>query len=172
MGYNWQYTKNHAARLAYETLFFGFAKQATNGYYDLSGTLNGPVSTMLPPTAAIAGTVLGGYFSPSSFFLNDVRLDLRGNFMDRLLEYKAYGSIGIQHFNGGLPGEKSPTSAAYNVGGQLTANITDSISLYGLADYLSTGGIFDRLRVGGGLIYRPDFHPLMPMFGNKVSSAN
>ncbi|MCS6267681.1 MAG: BCSC C-terminal domain-containing protein [Vampirovibrio sp.] len=172
LGYNWQYTKNHAARLAYETLFFGFAKQATNGYYDLSGTLNGPVSTMLPPTAAIAGTVLGGYFSPSSFFLNDVRLDLRGNFMDRLLEYKAYGSIGVQHFNGGLPGEKSPTSAAYNVGGQLTANITDSISLYGLADYLSTGGIFDRLRVGGGLIYRPDFHPLMPMFGNKVSSAN
>ena len=172
LGYNWQYTKNHAARLAYETLFFGFAKQATNGFYDTTGTLNGPVSTLLPPTLANADTVFGGYFSPSSFFLNDIRLDLRGNFMDRLLEYKAYGSIGVQHFNGGLPGEKSPTSAAYNVGGQLTANITDSVSLYALADYLSTGGIFDRLRVGGGLIYRPDFRPLMPVFGNKVSSAN
>jgi tetratricopeptide (TPR) repeat protein len=172
LGYNWQYTKNHAARIAYETLFFGFAKQATNGFYDTTGTLNGPVSTLLPPTLANAGTVFGGYFSPSSFFLNDIRLDLRGNFMDRLLEYKAYGSIGVQRFNGGLPGDKSPTSAAYNVGGQLTANITDSVSLYALADYLSTGGIFDRLRVGGGLIYRPDFHPLMPVFGNKVSSAN
>jgi Flp pilus assembly protein TadD len=172
LGYNWQYTKNHAARLAYEALFFGFAKQATNGYYDTTGSLNGPVSTLLPPTLANAGTVLGGYFSPSSFILNDIRLDMRGNFMDRLLEYKAYGSIGVQHFNGGLPGDKSPTSAAYNVGGQLTANITDSISIYALADYFSSGGIFDRTRFGGGLIFRPDFHPLMPVFGNKVSSAH
>lgn len=170
IGYNWQYAKNHAARLAYETLFFGFAKQATNGYYDLTGTINSPVVSMLPSVAANPGTVYGGYFSPSSFFLNDIRLDLRGNFFDRLLEYKAYGSIGIQHYNGGLPGDKSPTSAAYNVGGQLTANITDSVSLYALADYLSTGGIFDRLRVGGGLIYRPEFHPLMPVFGRKVSA--
>jgi hypothetical protein len=44
-----------------------------------------------------------------------------------LLNFQLSLFIPILRLNGGLPSEKSPTSAAYNVGGQLTANITDSI---------------------------------------------
>jgi predicted Zn-dependent protease len=169
LGYNWQYAENHAVRVAYESMFMGFAKNATLGYYNQLGS-GAPqvVATMSPVVAAPPGYVLGGYFSPDTFFLNDIRADFRGNFFDNFLEYKVGGSIGVQNFNPGVPGGQSVTGAAYSANGQLTANLTDAISLYGAVDYLDTAGIFSRWRFGGGLIYRPAIRAMMPVIGEKV----
>lgn len=170
IGYNWQYAQNHALRVAYETLFFGYAKNATLGYYNQFTNLPVIVSQQVPLQQAPDGYILGGYFSPDTFFLNDVRLDLRGSCINKFLEYKIGGSIGVQNFNPGIPGEKNVTGAAYSANAQLTANLTDAISLYGAVDYLDTGGVFSRWRLGGGLIYRPAIRGMMPVIGQKASS--
>jgi thioredoxin-like negative regulator of GroEL len=167
LGYNWQYTKNHALRLAYESLFFGYAKNATFGYYNQYTTNPQLVLTQNPLVASPAGYVLGGYFSPDTFFLNDIRADLRGSFFDKFLEYKIGGSVGVQNYNPGISGQPNVTGAAYSANGQLTANLTDAISIYGVVDYLDTGGIFSRWRLGGGLIYRPAIRGMMPLIGQK-----
>jgi hypothetical protein len=169
LGYNWQYNENHALRLAYESLFMGFNKNATLGYYNQIGSGSPQnVLSMSPVVASPAGYVLGGYFSPDTFFLNSIRADFRGNFFDNFLEYKIGGSVGVQNFNPGVPGGQSQTGAAYTANGQLTANLTDAVSLYGAVDYLDTAGIFSRWRLGGGLIYRPAIRALMPVIGQKV----
>ena len=171
LGYTWRFNKDHAARLAYELLYFGYAKNATTGFYDPTRA-NGsnPVSTLNPVSLANNGTVLGGYYSPDLFLLNDVRLELRGSFAKKFLEYRIGGAIGTQTSRSGLPGEKTGTRMAYQMNAQLTANVSESFSLYGLVDYINTGGVFDRWRFGGGIIYRPEIKALMPAFG-KTSAT-
>ena len=168
LGYNWQYAKNHAVRLAYESLFFGYAKNATLGYYNQFTNLPQLVSAQAPLEATPAGYILGGYFSPDTFFLNDLRADFRGNFFDKFIEYKLGGSIGVQNQNPGIPGQPNATGAAYSGNGQLTFNFNEAVSLYGVVDYLDTGGVFSRWRLGGGLIYRPAIRGMMPVIGAKV----
>ncbi len=168
LGYNWQYAKNHAVRLAYESLFFGYAKNATLGYYNQFTTLPQMVQAQAPLEATPKGYILGGYYSPDTFFLNNIRADFRGNFFNKFVEYKLGGSIGVQNQNPGIPGEPNATGAAYSGNGQLTFNLNDAVSLYGVVDYLDTGGVFSRWRLGGGLIYRPAIRALMPVIGAKV----
>lgn len=168
LGYNWQYAKNHAVRLAYESLFFGYAKNATLGFYNQFTDLPQLVSAQAPLVASPAGYVLGGYYSPDTFFLNDVRVDFRGSCLNKFIEYKLGGSIGVQNQNPGIPGEPNATGAAYSGNGQLTFNINDAVSVYGVVDYLDTGGVFSRWRLGGGLIYRPAIRGMMPVIGAKV----
>jgi|GEM_PF-4525727 len=168
LGYNWDYADNHAVRLGYEFLYFGYDKDATLGYYNQLRNSPTNVLSMSPLVASPAGYILGGYFAPESFFLNSIRGDFRGNFFDNFLEYKIGGSVGVQSFTPGVPGAEDVTGAAYTANAQLTANLTDSISLYGVADYLDTAGVFSRYRFGGGLIYRPAIRGLMPVIGPKV----
>jgi tetratricopeptide (TPR) repeat protein len=167
LGYNFKITPNHAARLSHEFLYFGYAKDTTNGFVDLTGA-NGrnPVVSLSPLTAALPGTVLGGYFSPESFFLNAARLEMRGNFWQKKLEYRVGGSVGIQNFSAGVKGQSDPTTLATQADGQLVYNINDTFSLYSLVDYLNSGGLFQRWRFGGGLQVRPDIGRLTPVFGH------
>lgn len=166
LGYNWNYLDDHSARLSHEFLYFGFDEQATNGFYDKTGTLGlTPVSAMNPLVAAAPGTVLGGYFSPERFFLNAARLELRGSFWERHLEYRVGGSLGVQNYSSGLPLESDPTVLASGFDVQLVYNINDTYSVYGVTDFLNAGGLFNRWRFGGGLQVRPNIGAISPIFG-------
>jgi tetratricopeptide (TPR) repeat protein len=165
LGYTQKYLNQHTARIGVESLFFGFAKNATNGYYDVQGGSGLPVVSLSPATAAPNGVILGGYFSPDQFYLNSVRLDLKGYWLGRLLEYQVGGGVGIQNIRQGVPGVANRNSAAYQANAMLTANVTDWLSIYTLAEYLDSGGLFNRFRVGGGLIVRPRIDAISPVFG-------
>jgi tetratricopeptide (TPR) repeat protein len=165
LGYTHRYLQQHSARLGYEFLYFGFDKNATNGFVDLVNGSARPVSSLRPVTPAATGVIYGGYFSPESFFLNSARLDLKGYFKGRLFEYDLGGAVGVQHFDSGITGEGSDTSLAYRLNARLTANLTDWLSLYGVTEYLDSGGFFSRWRFGAGLIVRPKIDAISPVFG-------
>lgn len=166
LGYTHNYLKDHSARLSYDMLYFGFKDNATNGFFDITNAGNrGPVASLSPLVGALPGTAFGGYFSPSSFFLNSVRLDLKGSLFNKALEYKLGGSLGIQNFNAGVVGQSDPTTLAKAFDGQLIYNINEALSVYGLVDYLSSGGLFSRWRFGGGVIIRPNLPALSPVLG-------
>ncbi|MFM7390378.1 MAG: hypothetical protein ACKO34_07130 [Vampirovibrionales bacterium] len=169
LGYNWQYHPNHAVRLAYEFLYFGYDKDATFNYFNVRNGQNPlNVQTLFPNiVAAPNGSIFGGYFSPSSFFLNDIRADFRGSCLNKFLEYKIGGSVGIQSVTHDEIGRSSDTGAAWSANAQLTANLTDWLSLYGQFEYLDSAGIFSRTRLGGGVIVRPDIPALQPLIGKR-----
>lgn len=164
LGYTWRYLQQHNARLGYEFLYFGYNRNATNGFVDLVTGRPNPVASLQPVANAAPGTIFGGYFSPETFFLNSVRLDLRGYWLGRILEYQVGGALGVQAFNAGIP-DSDPTTAAYQFNALLIANLSEAVSLYGLVDYLDSGGLFNRWRFGGGLIFRPNLPAISPVFG-------
>jgi cytochrome c-type biogenesis protein CcmH/NrfG len=165
LGYTWKFNPNHKVRLSHELLFFGFAKDATNGFVDVLGRTNSPVASLLPLSLAANGNVYGGYFSPDWFLLNQARLEFRGNFLDKKLEYRLGGSIGVQAFNSDVVGQSDPTSLATRGDAMLIYNVSDALSLYGLTEFLDSGGLFNRWRFGGGVLIRPEAKAFSPVFG-------
>lgn len=75
----------------------------------LLGRLNPVTGAVIDPTPnlfmspldvvrAPRGAVLGGYFSPTQFYQNSIRLDIEGKLFDGKISYKAGGSLGVQNF--------------------------------------------------------------------------
>lgn len=165
-GYTVPYQKDHAVRLGYEFLYFMYDKNATFGFFNLDDGTSKPVVLLDPVTQAPGPTVFGGYFSPTYFFLNALRLDLRGSFKNKLIEYRLGGSLGIQNFKFGNGFRTpTPTSMASTFDGNVLINFTDYLSGYINGEYLDGGGQFNRWRYGAGVIVRPDIRPLSPVFG-------
>ncbi len=166
-GYTVPYARNHYARVGYEFLYFGYSKDATLGYFNLdSGTDQPVVKLDNRITRAPRDSVFGGYFSPEYFFLNNFRLDLRGSFMKKFVEYRLGASMGVQTFSfGERIFTNTPTSIASTVDGNVILNFNDWLSGYMHGEMLKGGGAFNRFRFGGGLILRPDIPALSPVFG-------
>ncbi len=169
LGYTWHYAAHHEMRLGYEFLYFGYGKNATNGYFDTTAAGNTqPVVSLRPLALAHNGYVFGGYFSPKTFILNSGRLDLRGSLFNKFLEYKMGGSIGGQVVRLGHnidDDEKSGSGLALSFDSNLIMNLTDWFALYGNIDYLDAGQRFNRWRFGGGVIIRPHIDALSPLVG-------
>lgn len=169
LGHTWHYSPNHQVRLGYEFLYFGYAKNATNGYFDT--TANGatqPVVSLNPVIRANSGYVFGGYYSPSLFIMNAGRLDFRGSLFNKFIEYKIGGSLGAQtaRLGHGIK-ENSGTSLSSAFDTNVILNVTDWLAAYGDVDYLDAGGQFNRWRFGGGLIVRPHIRALSPLIGGS-----
>jgi len=174
LGHKWQLGANHQFRLGYEFLYFGYAKNATNGFFDTTSLgLNVPVVKLDPVTVAGAKNIFGGYYSPTFFMMNAARGDLQGSLFHKMLEYKIGGSLGVQtsYMGHGIHnGSGSRISGAFDT--NFIYNMTDWLAAYGDVDYLNAGGQFNRWRFGGGLILRPHIDSLSPMFGKpKMSKA-
>lgn len=173
LGYTWHYSANHQVRLGYEFLYFGYSKNATNGYFDTTAVgLTRPVASLQPLGLANNGYVFGGYYSPSMFIMNAGRLDFRGSLFNKFLEYKLGGSLGAQTVRLGHKLDNKEdgggTSMATSFDANLIMNLTDWLAAYGNVDYLNAGLQFNRWRFGGGLILRPHIGPLSPMFGQPI----
>lgn len=175
-GYTWKYHPRHQVRLGYEFLYFGYSKNATNGYFDTTARgLTRPVVSLDPVTLAHRGYDFGGYFSPDWFIMNSGRLDFRGSLFNKFLEYKFGGSLGAQSFalgHGIDDDEPSDTALASAFDANLIMNLTDWLAAYGNVDFLDAGGQFNRWRFGGGLILRPRIDALSPMFGKASAAGN
>lgn len=172
LGYTWHYATNHQARLGYEFLYFGYGKNATNGFFDTtSAGIDNPVVSLRPVALANSGYVFGGYYSPSFFLMNAARLDLRGNLFHKFLEYKVGGSLGAQTVRLGhhIRETGNGTALATSFDANLIMNFTDWLAAYGDVDFLNAGGQFNRWRFGGGLIVRPHIDALSPIFGQAPS---
>jgi hypothetical protein len=161
-------------RLGYEFLYFGYSKNATNGYFDTTAVgLTKPVVSLNPVLAANQGYVFGGYYSPHMFIMNAGRLDFQGNLFNKFLEYKLGGSLGAQTIRLGhnlddIEKNSSGTKLAASFDGNLIMNFTDWLAAYGNVDFLNAGQQFSRWRFGGGLILRPHIAPLSPVFGQPI----
>jgi tetratricopeptide (TPR) repeat protein len=174
LGHKWQLGANHQLHLGYEFLYFGYSKNATNGFFDTTALgLNVPVVKLDPVTAAGGKFVYGGYYSPTFFMMNAGRADLQGSLFHKMIEYKIGGSLGVQttYMGHGIhAGSGSRLSSAFD--GNVIYNMTDWLAAYGDVDFLNAGGQFNRWRFGGGLILRPHIDALSPMFGKpKMSKA-
>ncbi len=158
-----------SVRLGYQFLYFGYAKNTMNGFFDTTAAgINVPVSSLDPLVIADDGYDFGGYFSPESFFLNSIRLDLRGALFNRFLLYKIGGSLGVQAFsNGHGIQDSSPTTLASAFDASVLCNFTDWLAAYGNVDFLDAGGFFQRWRFGGGLVVRPNIPALSPVFRGR-----
>lgn len=168
LGYTWHYASNHQVRLGYEFLYFGYGKNATNGFFDTtSAGINRPVAKLDPVVLANSNYVFGGYFSPSLFIMNAARLDLRGSLFNKFLEYKLGGSLGAQtvRLGHGIKEEGNGTSLSSAFDANVILNFTDWLAAYGDVDFLDAGGQFNRWRFGGGLIVRPHIDALSPIIG-------
>lgn len=174
-GHKWQLGANHQFRLGYEFLYFGYSKNATNGFFDTTAAgLNVPVVSLSPVTPASSKYIFGGYYSPAFFMMNAGRADLQGSLFNKRLEYKVGGSLGVQTTYMGHEihtGSGSRLSSAFDT--NFIYNMTDWLAAYGDVDYLNAGGQFNRWRFGGGLIVRPHIDALSPIFGKpKMSNAS
>ncbi|MDX2084305.1 MAG: tetratricopeptide repeat protein [Candidatus Melainabacteria bacterium] len=167
LGFSHNIGQNHSGRLGLETLYFGYSRNATNGFYDPTGQVLGPAASLVPPGAAPAGTVFGGYYSPEFFLLSNLRADIRGHFFNRFLEYKVGGTIGVQFQDAGIANVSEPTSLATAFDALVIMNFTSWLAAYGSVDFLDAGGVFRRWRYGGGLIVRPAIDGLSPLFGKR-----
>jgi|GEM_PF-3984755 len=176
LGHTWHFGENQQFRLGYEGLYFGYAKNATNGYFDTTSQgFRGPVVSLNPAIAANSATVFGGYYSPHSFLMNAGRVDWRGNLFNKFLEYKLGGSLGIQtaSFGHGVTGSGARTTAlASSFDGNVILNFTDWLAAYGDVAYLNAGGQFNRWRFGGGLMMRPKLNAISPVFGGYSHHEN
>ncbi|MFN8614905.1 MAG: hypothetical protein U0003_03205 [Vampirovibrionales bacterium] len=169
-GYTHRFNEKHWARLGYQFLWMNFDKNATNGYFDTTSFgSTSPVVGLNPVVAANPGFVFGGYYSPSNFFLNAIRLDYHGSLFDRFMEYQLGGSIGLQTFSHGSGiTDSSPNTVAYQADAAVRLNWTDWLSSYGRFALLDSGGVFTRYRFEGGLIFRPYIQALSPIIGDKA----
>jgi len=169
LGHKWQLGANHQLRLGYEFLYFGYSKNATSGFFDTTATgLNVPVAKLDPVTASSSKFVYGGYYSPAFFMMNAGRLDLQGSFLNKMIEYKLGGSLGVQSANMGHnihTGNGSSLSSAFD--SNFIFNMTDWLAAYSDVDYLNAGGQFNRWRFGGGFIVRPHIDAFSPMLGKQ-----
>jgi tetratricopeptide (TPR) repeat protein len=173
LGYTWHYSPNHQMRMAYEFLYFGYSKNATNGYFDTTARgFTQPVAKLDPVVLANSAYVFGGYFSPAFFMMNAGRLDFQGSLFDKALEYKFGGSLGAQTvvLGHGIR-EASGTSLSSAFDANLIWNITDWLATYGNVDFLDAGGQFNRWRFGGGFIVRPRIDGLSPMSGGPHNAT-
>lgn len=168
-GYTWHYADNHKVRIGLESLFMNYSKNTNVGYFDTVGGSRVPMAGLNPPVASADGYDFGGYFSPHWFFQNAGRLDFRGNFFNKILEYKLGGSLGVQTFNEGhgiTPSQKTALTGAADL--NLIGNVTDWFALYGFGEYLKAGSVFTRWRFGGGVIVRPKVDFLSPVFNRSA----
>ncbi len=166
LGYTHHFNQNHRIRAGYEFLYFGYSKNATNGFFDITDAgIRQPVVKFNPVTLADSGYVFGGYFSPKWFILNAFRLDYRGSLFNKFMEYKIGGSLGVQAYGLGHGiDEDSPTSLASSFDANVILNWTDWLATYGSVDFLDTAGAFQRWRFGAGVILRPHIEMLSPVF--------
>lgn len=172
LGYTWHYATNHQIRLGYEFLYFGYGKNATNGFFDTtSAGINRPVAKLDPVVLANSAYTFGGYFSPSLFIMNAARVDLRGSLFNKFLEYKLGGSLGAQtvRLGHGIKEAGNGTTLSSAFDANVIMNFTDWLAAYGDVDFLDAGGQFNRWRFGGGLIVRPHIDALSPVLGPKPS---
>ncbi len=172
-GHTWHYGEKQQVRLGYEFLYFGYAKNATNGFFDTTNAgFTQPVVSLRPVTAANSGYVFGGYYSPHMFIMNAGRVDFRGSLFNRFLEYKLGGSLGAQTVRLGHSIRESGnrTSLSSSFDANVILNFTDWMALYGDVDFLNAGGQFNRWRFGGGVILRPRIDALSPVFGSSSAS--
>lgn len=170
LGYTWHYTAKHQVRLGYEFLYFGYGKNATNGFFDTTAAgVSDPVVNLRPVTLANSNYVFGGYYSPRMFIMNAGRLDFRGSLFNKFLEYKLGGSLGAQtvRLGHGIREAGNGTTLSKAFDANVILNFTDWLAAYGDVDYLDAGGQFNRWRFGGGLIVRPHIDALSPVFGSK-----
>ncbi|WP_373531411.1 tetratricopeptide repeat protein [Vampirovibrio sp.] len=172
LGYTWHYGARQQVRLGYEFLYFGYGKNATNGFFDTTAAgVDDPVANLRPVTLANSNYVFGGYYSPKLFLMNAGRLDFRGSLFNKFLEYKMGGSLGAQtvRLGSGIQEDGNGTTLSKAFDANLILNFTDWLAAYGDVDYLDAGGQFNRWRFGGGLIVRPHIDALSPVFGTKPS---
>jgi thioredoxin-like negative regulator of GroEL len=174
-GHTWHFGETQQLRLGYEGLYFGYAKNATNGYFDTTSQgITVPVVSMNPAVLANSKYAFGGYYSPSFFLLNSGRADWRGSLFKHFLEYKLGGSLGLQtatlghHINEGNNGRTTGLAGSFD--SNIILNFTDWLAAYGDVDYLNATGQFNRWRFGGGLIMRPKMDRLSPVIGEKLTS--
>ncbi|MBY0449801.1 MAG: tetratricopeptide repeat protein [Cyanobacteria bacterium] len=163
-GYSVPLDENTTVRMGYEFLYFSYRRNATNGYFDIVNGQRGIFSGLNPAVNAAPGYIVGGYFSPRDFYLNAFRLDLQGNLYKKFIQYRLGGSLGIQSFNLGHGIiDSSPTTLASSFNTDILMNWTDSVSTYITGNFIDSGGLFQRWRFGGGIIYRPNVPGLMPL---------
>ncbi len=175
LGYTWHYAAKHQVRVGYEFLYFGYSKNATNGFFDTTAAgVTDPVVNLRPVTLANSNYVFGGYYSPKLFIMNAGRLDFRGSLFNKFLEYKFGGSIGAQtvRLGHGIREEGNGTSLSTAFDANVILNFTDWLAAYGDVDYLDAGGQFNRWRFGGGLIVRPHIDALSPIIGTKPAKMS
>jgi tetratricopeptide (TPR) repeat protein len=175
LGYTWHYGTRQQVRLGYEFLYFGYGKNATNGFFDTTAAgVDDPVVSLRPVTLANSNYVYGGYYSPKLFIMNAGRLDFRGSLFNKFLEYKIGGSLGAQtvRLGSGIQEDGNGTSLSKAFDANLILNFTDWLAAYGDVDYLDAGGQFNRWRFGGGLIVRPHINALSPVFGTKPTKMS
>ncbi len=175
LGYTWHYTAKHQVRVGYEFLYFGYGKNATNGYFDTTASgFRDPVVDLRPVTLANSNYVFGGYYSPKLFIMNAGRLDFRGSLFNKFLEYKLGGSLGAQtvRLGHGIREDGNGTTLSKAFDANVILNFTDWLAAYGDVDYLDAGGQFNRWRFGGGLIVRPHIDALSPIFGPKPNQMS
>ncbi len=175
LGYTWHYAAKHQVRVGYEFLYFGYSKNATNGFFDTTATgTEDPVVNLRPVTLANSNYVFGGYYSPKMFIMNAGRLDFRGSLFNKFLEYKFGGSIGAQtvRLGHGIREEGNGTTLSTAFDANVILNFTDWLAAYGDVDYLDAGGQFNRWRFGGGLIVRPHIDALSPIIGTKPAKMS
>jgi tetratricopeptide (TPR) repeat protein len=175
LGYTWHYGARQQVRLGYEFLYFGYGKNATNGFFDTTAAgVDDPVVSLRPVTLANSNYVYGGYYSPRLFIMNAGRLDFRGSLFNKFLEYKIGGSLGAQtvRLGSGIREEGNGTTLSKAFDANLILNFTDWLAAYGDVDYLDAGGQFNRWRFGGGLIVRPHIDALSPVFGAKPAKMS
>ena len=149
--------------------YFGYAKNATNGFFDTTSSgLTSPVVSLNPATLANSWLCFWRLLqSPALFFLNSGRLEFRGSLVHQLLEYKFGGNLGIQTVDSGhdIHDGSGGNSLSKALDGNLIFNMTDWLALYGDVDYLDAGGQYNRWRYGGGIIVRPHINALSPLIG-------
>lgn len=175
LGYTWHYAAKHQVRLGYEFLYFGYGKNATNGFFDTTAAgMRDPVVNLRPVTLANDNYVFGGYYSPKLFIMNAGRLDFRGSLFNKFLEYKLGGSLGAQtvRLGHGIREDGNGTSLSKAFDANVILNFTDWLAAYGDVDYLDAGGQFNRWRFGGGLIVRPHIDALSPVFGPRPAKMS
>jgi tetratricopeptide (TPR) repeat protein len=174
LGYTWHAGANHEIRLGYELLYFGYSKNATNGFFDTTAAgVHQPVVSLDPVALANSAYVFGGYYSPAFFMMNAARLDLHGSLFNKFLEYKLGGSLGAQTVVLGhsIKEAGNGSSLASSFDANLIMNFTDWLAAYGDVDFLDAGGQFNRWRFGGGLIVRPHIDTWSPVSGQPTSSV-
>ena len=168
LGYTYWFNNHHRVRPFGEFVYFGYSKNATNGFFDTTNAgVRQPVVSLNPVALANRGYDFGGYYSPSWFIQNDYGLEFKGDFWNNFFNYTLGAKLGFQNFHLGHGIDRSePVHVSFTQEYYADAimNFTDWLAAYGNVDYTDAGGAFSRWRFGGGLILRPSIEFLSPVF--------
>jgi hypothetical protein len=140
-------------RAAYEISYFGFDDNRFGfGGASLLSLRGIPIiparigNDAISPDPGVVNPGVGGYFSPSNFVGNIVRLEARGGSVTGL-NYKVSGFVGAQDYTG------ATSHSVEGISGTVTVGITERISLP-VTYFIDTFGPFTQQSLYAKVIYR------------------